>query len=52
LTYSPVNQEALWNDISGILEDAKWDLNEEIDKVKRRDGGDNGGVSQELVVGA
>jgi hypothetical protein len=52
LTYSPVNQEALWNDISGILEDAKWDLNEEVAKVKRRDGGDNGGGSQEVVVGA
>lgn len=52
LTYSPVNQEALWNDISGILEDAKWDLTEEIDRVKRRDAGDNGGGSQEVVVGA
>jgi hypothetical protein len=42
----------LWNDISGILEDAKWDLTDEIDRVKRRDAGDNGGGSQEVVVGA
>ena len=57
LTYSPVNQEALWNDIEGILRNSAWDLGEEVDKAVRGPGGgestrQNQSQSQECVVGA
>jgi len=57
LTYSPVNQEALWNDIEGILRNSAWDLGEEVDKAVRGPSGgestrQNQSQSQECVVGA
>jgi hypothetical protein len=41
LSYSPVNQEALWNDIEGILSKAAWDLQEEVDKAVRMAAGES-----------
>jgi len=54
LTYSPVNQEALWSDIKGILRNSAWDLGEEVDKAVQGSGaGENTSQnqSQECVIG-
>jgi len=55
LAYSPVNQEALWNDIKGILRNSSWDLGEDVDKAVRGSGGGEStshNQSQECIIGA